>query len=450
MNSAPYKAVTADRFAELMAPLGHFEVTPHLAVACSGGADSMALALLADEWTRCRGGRLTALVVDHALRDDSAAEASRVKSWLRARDIETFILTRTGAMKPANRQAMARRARYDLLSGWCRAAGVVHLLLGHNRRDQAETFLLRLARGSGVDGLAAMAPVLETAGVRLLRPLLDVSRGELEAILCERGQEFVSDPSNEDLSYARVRVRRMLPSLAAEGMTQSRLCATARRLARARVALEDSATGLLGRAAAIFPEGYARLDPAQLLGAPEEIGLRALARTVTCIGGREYGPRLDRLERLYGWLCDGAQKAGGRTLSGCRILRRGGGLLVCREASAAASTAPVVDGAVWDNRFRLNLPGRAPDGAELRKLGRKGWAEIVAYEPGLRNLPVPEPVRCGLPTIWGLDGVLVVPHLKYQRTLPGGQEFGVDDIEFHPPRPLGAARFRVDAGFARG
>ncbi len=448
MTAMPDQALTPAEFAGCMAPLGPFEDSRHLALACSGGADSLALALLGHVWAGARGGRITALIVDHAMRAGSAAEARLVKSWLDARGIEARILTHEGPPPGADRQAAARRIRYALLGQWCREAGVLHLLLGHHQQDQAETLLLRLARGSGVDGLAAMAPVVETPSYRLLRPLLEVPRGRLEALLADRGQDFVRDPSNDDPAYARVRFRRMLPALAAEGMTPARLAATARRMARARVALEESATGLLGFAATIHPEGYAWIDTQSLCAAPEEVGLRALARVVTCIGGGEYGPRLERLERLHAWLADGDAPGRGRTLAGCRVLRRAAGVLICREAGATAAAAPAVDGAVWDGRFRLSVSGPVRPGAELRALGRDGWAEVVSAQPELRGAGVPPPVRPGLPAVWGLDGVLAVPHLKYWRGAPAREAFGVENIAFHPARPLGAAKVSVGAGYA--
>ena len=139
-----------------MAAFGPFEAAPHIAVGCSGGPDSMALALLADHWARSRGGGITALVVDHGMRPDSAREAQTVCAWLAEDGIDAVTLTWPGPRPASDRQAAARRARYIRMRRWCREAGVLHLLLGHHRADQAETFLLRLARGSGVDGLAAM------------------------------------------------------------------------------------------------------------------------------------------------------------------------------------------------------------------------------------------------------------------------------------------------------
>src|SRR5262245_21437394 len=168
--------LTEAEFAALMRPLGPFEAQPRLAVAVSGGSDSLALTLLLHDWARRQRGVLTALTVDHGLRPEAAAEARQVARWLRARGIRHRVLTwrPAGEARRGGLQAAARAARYRLLGAWCRANGVLHLALAHHREDQAETLLLRLARGSGLDGLAAMAAVSEREGVRLIRPLLAV------------------------------------------------------------------------------------------------------------------------------------------------------------------------------------------------------------------------------------------------------------------------------------
>ena len=120
-----------DAFAALMQPLGPFEPAPRIAVAVSGGPDSLALCLLAERWARARGGTVAALTVDHGLRPESGAEAAQVKRWLAARAIAQRTLRWTSAPRSGATQAEARAARFALLTGWCRRAGVFHLLLGH-------------------------------------------------------------------------------------------------------------------------------------------------------------------------------------------------------------------------------------------------------------------------------------------------------------------------------
>src|SRR5262249_20106992 len=186
---------------------GPFESRPHLAVAVSGGRDSMALALLVAAWAERRGGRVTAITVDHGLRPEAAAEARQVGRWLRAHGITHRTLRwrpPAGAL-PGGLQAAARAGRYAPPCGWGRPRGVLHLALAHQQEDQAETLLLRLARGSGLDGLAAMAPIAERMGVRLLRPLLSVPRARLRATLVAAPQPWIDDPSNENPAHARIR-----------------------------------------------------------------------------------------------------------------------------------------------------------------------------------------------------------------------------------------------------
>ena len=432
-------------FAQAMSDVGPFEQTPHLAVACSGGPDSLALTVLADAWARGTGGRVTALIVDHAMRPESAAEAVTVRDGLIAAGVEAVLLTHRGPAPKSDRQAAARATRYALMTEWCRGAGVLHLLLGHHRGDQAETLMLRLGRGSGTDGLAAMAPVSENPHLRLLRPLLGVPRDRLAGFLRSRGLDWVEDPSNEDASFARVRMRRLLPGLGQEGFTERRLAATARRIARARVALETAATDVLARCAAIYPEGYAMVSPRDLLEAPEEIGLRALSRLLTCIGGNRHGPRMERLERLYEWLVRG--EGSGRTLAGCRIARRAAGeLLVCRETVAAGDAAPATGGVLWDGRFRLSAD--CPPDTRLARLGPGGWAQVCARNPELRAHGLPAAARNAVPAIWRLEEVMAVPHFHY-RAMPLDE--AIDDrteLTFLPARSLGAARFSAVPGYA--
>ena len=144
-----------------MTDIGPFESEPHLAIACSGGADSMALTLLADGWARAQGGRATALVVDHGIRTNSRKEAETVAGELKRCGVSCKVLRNTDAIGSGDIQAAARHVRYALLQDWCVANGVLHLAVAHHQEDQAETVLLRLARGSGSEGMAAMAPIFE-------------------------------------------------------------------------------------------------------------------------------------------------------------------------------------------------------------------------------------------------------------------------------------------------
>jgi tRNA(Ile)-lysidine synthase len=411
-------AIRDREFRDLMERLGPFEPAPVLAVALSGGADSMALALLADRWARRRRGRIVALTVDHGLRPGSRAEARAAHARLAALGIEAGLLVWRGAKPQTGIQAAAREARYRLMSGWCRRHGVLHLLLAHHREDQAETLLHRLGRASGGDGLAGMAAIRELPEVRLLRPCLTVPRDRLRAVLAGRRMSWAEDPSNRDPAFARVRLRFLLPRLAEEGIDAAALSLTARRMGSVRAALETGTARFLARHAALYPEGYAVLDPIGLAAAAPEIALRALERLLGCIGGAAYPPRHARLIRLLEALRDGGARRP-RTLGGCRILPFADRLLIVREAARCEvlSAAPG-EKRVWDGRFLVNLPGHRGKTARkltIRALSEAEWAEIrrEPARPGGEHLPAP--VGPTLPAIFAGRRLLAVPLLGYDR-----------------------------------
>lgn len=342
-----------------------------IAVGCSGGADSMALTLALRDWRASGAGtpgrRLSALVVDHGLRAGSADSAARVLSRLRQAGVEAQLLTvRPPAAPQSNIQAWAREQRYALLLGWCRDNGVADLFLAHHLDDQAETFLLRLGRGSGVDGLSAMRPLEQREGIRLLRPLLQLPKQTLRHVVADAGMAVEEDPANSNPAFARARIRAMSSVLASEGLTPARLAATAGRMARAREALEQTVSALFDKAGQLLPaEGVVCLQVEELLAAPQEIALRLLARAVTVAAGRCYPPRFEQTQRLYNELSKNTRT--GWTLSGCMAVSRRGVLWLGREP-AAPRIRLLLDHAgrgVWDGRFDIHWCGRAVAGKQL-------------------------------------------------------------------------------------
>ncbi len=444
MTGGPAAPIDAAEFAALMAPLGPFEANSRIAVAVSGGADSLALAVLLHDWARPLGGHVTALTVDHGLRPEAAAEARFVARTLEPLGLAHQTLRWRGAKPSANVSALLRRARYDLLSRCCARRGLLHLALGHHLDDQAETFLLRLGRGSGLDGLAAMAPIVELPGLRLLRPLLGLPKVRLEATLRARGLNWIEDPTNRDPAQARARLRRLLPGLATEGLTAARLAATARHLGRARAVLERELARLLVSAVSLDAAGFAWVDPAPLAAAPGELGLRALARVLITVGGAEYGPRLASLERLHGRISAGL--TAGATLGGCRVLPRRDCLLVVREAR----NLPVVrldagQKLLWDGRFevarRRTRVRREIGEFGLGALGTAGWAEVRGAAPAAVAARIPAPARASLPAISDRLGVLAVPQLGYRR--PDLSATVLKSCRFRPKNALINSAFTV-------
>ncbi|MEU7802193.1 tRNA lysidine(34) synthetase TilS [Micromonospora arborensis] len=226
-------------------------------VACSGGADSLALAA-ATVFVAPRLGRAAAFVtVDHGLQDGSAERAEAVANWARGAGFASTTVVRVEvAGRPGGPEAAAREARYEALAEAARQQNAVAVLTGHTRDDQAETVLLALARGAGPRGLAGMPARRDLAGVPLLRPLLEIGREQTRAACVALGLSPWQDPHNTDPSYARSRVRAdLLPALVralGPGVVDN-LARTARLVAADNAALDELAATAL--AAARCPGG---------------------------------------------------------------------------------------------------------------------------------------------------------------------------------------------------
>ncbi len=425
--AVPAEPLGPAAFAARLDRLGPFERNPLLAVGVSGGPDSMALALLADEWARGRGGRVTALTVDHGLRPESAAEAATVGRWLAARGIAHVLLRWEGPKPATGVQEAARIARHALLEGWCAAHGVLHLLLAHHADDQRETAILRAGRGSGPDGLAGMPAVRELERVRLLRPLLDLPKAAMEATCRLRGQDWITDPGNRDPRFARARLR--LEAAGEMGPVSTT------EAGRARAALDDGAAAALARHAAFHPEGWIALDAAALRATEPVVAARILARCCMAVGGAAYPPRLERLERLLAAL-RGGSAFGARTLAGCVIAPTATGWRVMREPSAVAPPVTIQGGGTvrWDGRFVVAWTGAGP--AEVGALGAEGWARLKdAAVPAL-----PAAVGRTLPALRRNGALLALPHLGIGALADG-------DLHcrawFAPAEPAAGPRFSV-------
>lgn len=418
--------LTLDELAAALYAIGGFEPRPLVAVATSGGPDSLALAILADRWARARGGAAWAVTVDHGLRPESADETWRVGEWLGARGIPHAILTWEGGKPAAGLQAAAREARYRLLGEWCRAQGCLHLLVAHHREDQAETFLIRRRAKSGPDGLAVMPAVREAAGYRLVRPLLAVPRARLRAFLAAEGQDWIDDPSNRNPAFERVRLRGDRPP-------GDEVFQEIAGHAAARVERERALDRLIARQVILDPAGFALLDPAPILAAPSDLAGRLLSRVAQTIGGGIYPPRGERVARL----CEGLAAAPGRarTLGGCRFVPWRGKVLVTREAALASPLRLVLGVAsLWDRRFRVSPPAR--DGLVLGCLGHDG---VVALGRD-RATDLPPLVHPALPAFRDGQGYVVgVPHMPFWR----GAADGLPGLAFRPAIPLTRAAFTV-------
>jgi len=354
----------------LFQPLTAFS---RLALAVSGGADSLSLLVLFSEWRQRSGwsGVAEVLTVDHGLRPESAGEASFVSNRAETYGLPCAILRWQGEKPSRNIQEDARRARYRLIAAHMARSGAEALVLGHHLHDQAETFLDRLTRGSGLTGLGAMAPDEQDGpeGLRLLRPLLSIPRERLAASLEDRGLSWCTDPSNSDPKYKRSRLRRVLPLLEAEGLSAERIAETARQIKRAREALDAIVRQTAETRIENHPAGPLRLPGGVYRGLAEELRLRLLTFMIWRITGDRPRLRLRKLENLDRELMSGSSCR--HSLAGALFETGGSWLWGWKEAGRAPPETLVdPDGpGVWDRRYRYRPSGpgrRMPSGQDIR------------------------------------------------------------------------------------
>ncbi len=407
MNAAA--PLTEPEIDVLFAPLGP---STALILAVSGGADSVALMHLIARWAKRRPDPRRSIVVatvDHGLRPDSRREAEWVGEAARALGLPHELLSWEGVKPETGVQDAARTARYRLLAelAW-RIAGSAPaaIVTAHTMDDQAETLLMRLARGSGIDGLTGMSASRELGGAahcRLERPLLAVSGARLEATLTARGIDWIEDPSNDSDRFERVRVRKAQHQLDAIGLTHDSVALSAKRLQRAREALEAGASALQAAAGLDLHGGmFASLDARIFQGGAEDLRVRALARLIAAFGGQSEPARLAKLEALVARLQDPAFE--GATLGGCIVARHARDICVFREPGRAGlpqlELAPGAF-ALWDRRFRVAAAPELVAPVVVRALGPDGFARLRRQLEGVAALP---PARAAVDTAGLLAG----------------------------------------------
>jgi tRNA(Ile)-lysidine synthase len=403
---------------ELDALFAPFAKPIKIALAVSGGSDSLALLDAFDRWRR-RQGRpgVIVLTVDHRLRRGSTAEAATVARIAGKRGMAARVLTWKGPKPKSDIEGSARSARYRLLVDACREEGASHLILAHHQDDLAETFLLRLRRGAGVFGLAAMRPIHRVGDVTIVRPFLCVPRARLAATTAAAKFKPVDDPMNSNPRFDRARVRRLMPTLAGEGLDAALIAAAALRLADAADAIDAAATALLADAVTVDTLAVAWLDASRFADAPIEVRLRTLTRLLLALGGEEYPPRHERLAALAGAICVHNERSSfKRTLAGTVVESRDGRLAFYREGGRLGLPAVKVKAGfagIWDHRFAIAVGKGAQAGLTLGPLGEAGRREVGA-KAGVH----PAGALAALPAFRRKGEVVAVPSLEPSEGFP--------------------------------
>jgi tRNA(Ile)-lysidine synthase len=334
-------------------------------------------------------------------------------------------LTWTGEKPEQGIQEQAREARYRLLGAYARSCGEGRcaVVTAHTREDQAETLLMRLARGSGPDGLQGMPVVRSLSGfdgVDVVRPLLGIGRAAMRSFLEARGISWIDDPSNEDRRFERVRLRAVADELAGIGLTPRMLSLAAMRQRRAVAALEAATDALQAAAVDLNGGMFAAINMAAWLAAPEDIRVRLTGRVLSAFGGASPPADLAQVERLAAALSSGG--ATRQTLGGCDVRACRKVIRVFRErgrADLADIRLRPGEATTWDNRFHISV-ARAEGPVTVRALDASTMA-------GLRetfHVALPARAAATLPAVWAGDELVSVGGLPDHLFWPSGERAG--------------------------
>lgn len=392
--------------------INSFELQHGFAIAVSGGIDSMVLLDLIAQWTR-RNEKLKPIVltVNHNLRPEAKEEALFVLRHAEQLNIPCYILNWETKEKIKNNvQSRARKARYELLTRWCRQNQVKHLLTAHNLNDQAETFLIRLERGSGIDGLSAMNKKIFFNGVYILRTLLTFSRKVLTEYALSRNIKWIEDSSNQNDKYKRTIYRNFIKASSNPEVLIKRICLTSMHMRRALAALMYYTKIAFDECTAISALGYIEIKLTYFYQLPEEIATRVLVYSLMAIGGKYYKPRYSSFDNIFNQIWKKNYEKS-QTLNGCIILKTESSVLIIREA------AKIMDKEIelkqnetteykWDNRFLCTI-GNAQHNQVVIITALKTYSQLPEYLKKYHHK-----VICSLPVLSKSEKILAYPHIN--------------------------------------
>lgn len=373
-----------------------------VAIAVSGGVDSMALAFC----LKRAGVDVHGLIVEHGLRDESAAEAKTVAQRLEGMGVPATILPWIHDGVKSRIHVEARNARYKLLVKTCHTQKITKLFVAHHQDDQAETILMRFSKGSGVDGLAGMAVTSEHDGVQIVRPLLGLPKARLVATCKENNIPFVTDPSNEKECYARGRLRRVSELLAAEGFTPERMTDLADRAREARDALHFYASTVCQESVKLLPSGALILNLEPWREAPQAVQLRVLSLCLLYINPTTYPPTRKHLLPFSAWIAANNTEIG-RTLHGSSVSKNELKKFVTFARELSGITHELDISGVWDGRWRIDYK-TLEEGVLVKALGVQKHKLLDKVAPNLRKRVPVGRQRAVLPALWRGEELLAV------------------------------------------
>ncbi len=404
-----------------------------LAVAVSGGADSMALLILLADYATRHNITLHALTIDHRLREASRHEAATVGKWCATMSIAHTILDWQHEPIASGMPEKAREARYRLMTAWCLKHGIRHLATAHQADDQTETFLMRLLRGSGMEGLAGTLPFSIRQGVFLCRPLLSFHKSRLEETLRQHGQPWIDDPSNRNTSYTRNAFRHMLRHVDEAQLT--RISHLTNFFYELRIILDNNVTKSVNYCFSSDEAGYGTLDARRFMEQPAELKPRIATHLCTLISGDATPPRSEKIDRLVATLQhpNANQKI---TLHGVvfRYQQQSGAWLLTREIKHLAPPRPLEPWPLlWDGRFIITPVAGRVEACRISALGNA----YLAHAKALAASPIPKSAWPTLPAIFHLEECIAIPHIAWKKDSGVAPDV---QVEFVPAKILADER----------
>ncbi len=391
---------------EFEASLG--EVTFPIAVATSGGADSLALLLLTHRWAQQKKGRVIGLTVDHGLRIESKKEALFVQKWAYKEGIEHITLKWEGEKPTSRLQEKAREARYQCLINWCKNNHISTLLLGHHQQDQEETFWLRLSSGSGLDGLSGMKKKSFREGIVLLRPLLKFPKERLKATLLAENHIWIEDPSNQNPRFFRGRLRSFLEK---EGLSQIRLFNIMEKLQVDVDFIRNSLQHIIKTSVQLCEGGYLTLQKKSFEELHPALAKRLIPLLMHWFSDMNYSSRATQVTTILGKL----KLSFPFTAGGIYWIPQSEKILLLREVSAIKENfnlSHLHKETLWDQRFWID--------PEIKKhVPPETYIAPLKAFPLLRkkgDSPIPSSVFPTLPALWTKGEVVSIPHFCYNLT----------------------------------
>ena len=302
-----------------------------LAVAVSGGPDSLSLAFLAKCFSIINKVKVRFFIVNHKLRKESSKEAKYVSNLLKKIDIKCKILSWNGK-KPANNiQAIAREKRYQLLANECKRNKINNLLVGHHLDDVLENFIIRLTRGSGLKGLISFnkRTKYKSENLNILRPLLDLNKENLVFISKKVFKFYIKDPSNRNEDFKRIRVRKLLQSLEKEGLDKNKLVLTINNLKDSDQSIKFYENKNMKENTVFLKEKKTCILKKEFFDQAHEVILRSLTTIIQTIGKKYYPTRGKSIDELINRINN--KSFSKITLGGCFIERTNETILISEE-----------------------------------------------------------------------------------------------------------------------